>query len=221
MPLAATSIVISHWYKLIEGLQASPRELYASIERALENRKIPNAEESRVDWKEAGALSASREYLRMTHGKHVIDICGAPFGTGFFVSWWLAETKPSPIGPSLGALVSMFVLWLILKEVFGIFGGFFATLLAFIGAFFATGAIMSQSPEDDWVESLLVIPVVGPLWERFFCPATYYRIDTALMFQQAVHASVMEVIDGMTQAKGLRALSEADRKPILKDFFRQ
>jgi hypothetical protein len=41
------------------------------------------------------------------------------------------------------------------------------------------------------------------------------------MFQQAVHASVMEVIDGMTQAKGLRALSEADRKPILKDFFQR
>src|SRR5713226_7467213 len=108
----ATNFVISHWYKLIEGLQASPTELYRSVETMLQNRKIPNAESSRVDWKEAGTFSASREYLRMQRGKHVMDICGAPFGNGFFISWWLAEARPSAVLPTVGALgVIMFFMY--------------------------------------------------------------------------------------------------------------
>ena len=48
---------------------------------------------------------------------------------------------------------------------------------------------------------------------------TYFQIDTALMFRYLTHASVLEVVDALTEAKGLRALSELDRKPILKDLF--
>ncbi len=209
----ATNFVISHWYKLIEGLQASPTELYRSVETMLQNRKIPNAESSRVDWKEAGTFSASREYLRMQRGKHVMDICGAPFGNGFFISWWLAEARPSAVLPTVGALgVIMFLMY-----VFGFWYGLIALLAVFVGI----GAFISTAPEEEWVSYLLVVPVLGALWERFFTPATYYRIDTALMFQTAVHAEVLAVIDGMTKAKGIRALSEDERKPILRDFFQR
>ena len=37
-------------------------------------------------------LSASREYLRIKHGDLVFDVCAAPFGKDFFISWWLYET---------------------------------------------------------------------------------------------------------------------------------
>ena len=36
--------------------------------------------------------SAKREYLRMQRGKYAFDICAAPFGNGFFVSWWFTST---------------------------------------------------------------------------------------------------------------------------------
>jgi hypothetical protein len=36
------------------------------------------------------------------------------------------------------------------------------------------------------------------------------------MFQQAVHNAVLEVMDCMTANKGIRALSETERKPIMK-----
>jgi hypothetical protein len=52
-------------------------------------------------------------------------------------------------------------------------------------------------------------------------PTTYYKIDTTLMFQESVHRAVVEVIDQMTQAKGLRALSESERKPILRNIFKR
>ncbi|MGH8545616.1 MAG: hypothetical protein ACREX3_18735 [Gammaproteobacteria bacterium] len=213
MPLTSTSLIISHWYKLFENLQTSPSDIYQAVEEAIQTRKIPDSISSRVDWTEGGAFSARREYLRLTRGRHVIDICGAPFGTGFFVSWWLAETRPSPVGPSLGAMgVFLFMIYVL---------GIFYTIIALLLIFAAVGAFISVSPEEDWVSYALVVPVFGPLWERLFAPATYYRIDTALMFQNTVHASVLEVLDGITEAKGIRALSEADRKPILKDFFQR
>lgn len=40
-----------------------------------------------------------------------------------------------------------------------------------------------------------------------------------VMFQTAVHRGVCDVIDELTQAKGLRALSEAERKPILRAYY--
>jgi hypothetical protein len=62
------------------------------------------------------------------------------------------------------------------------------------------------------------MPIVGWLYERIFAPDTFYAIDNALMFQEAVHNAVLEVMDCMTEAKGMRALSESARKPIMKRF---
>ena len=66
---------------------------------------------------------------------------------------------------------------------------------------------------------LIRVPVIGPFYEEYLRPVTYYRIDTGLMFQSAVHGAVLEVIDGLTEAKGLRALSETERKPIMREVF--
>lgn len=165
MAHTSPELVISHWYNLMENFQASPKEFYASIEAAIQRRGIPDAKTSRVDWQEGGMFSAKREYLRIRRKSHIFDVCGAPFGTGFFVSWWLVEV------PS----------------------GLFALLAE--------------------------IPVIGLLFRPFITPATYYKIDTALMYQSAVHTAVLEVVDEMTKAKGIRALSELERKPILRDFY--
>lgn len=154
-------VVLSHWYQLIQNLQASPMEFYAAVERAVEARQIPDANRSRVDWREGGITSAKREYLRVTRRQYTFDICGAPFGTGFFVSSWLVEPE-------------------------GCLTGF---------------------------------PFLGPILDYSRRERTYYQVDTALMFQSAVHAAVLEVVDEMIKAKGLRALSELDRKPVLRDFL--
>src|SRR5467141_3180264 len=113
-----------------------------------------------------GVFSAKREYLTVSRMEHTFDICAAPFGNGFFVSWRLSEVT-------------------------------------------TVGTLM-----------LLKIPVLGPALLRVFRPVTYYRWDTALMFQSAVHAAVLEVLDQRTSAQGLRSLSEIERKPILRDLFK-
>lgn len=164
---AKQMMVFSHWNTMIEGLDASPKAFFEALEKAIEKRSVPNTKHSRVDYKEAGILSAKREYLRIRRKDHAFDICGAPFGNGFFVSWWLGEV-PSGIW----ALISM-------------------------------------------------IPFLGWIAERLFKPQTYYQVDTMMMFQSLIHAAALEVIDDMTKAKGLRALSEAERKPQMRDFFQR
>lgn len=150
---------------MIEGLDTSALDFFHSVEYAIVQRKIPNKTVSRVHWNEGGIFSAKREYLRVRRKDLAFDIGAAPFGNGFFVSYWLGET------PS--------IFWAIIF----------------------------------W------IPVIGPFLTRKFRTITYYKVDTANMFQSLVHSSVLEVVDSLVEAKGLRALSESDKKPTMKNVL--
>jgi len=160
------SLIISHWYHLIEGLQDSTQRFYTTLEQVIDARQMEKLDISRIDYREGSILSDKREYFRVRRKDHIFDICAAPFGNSFFVSWWLGES----LGP----------LWTL----------------------------------------ILKIPILGVLLLKLCRPETYYRFDTALMFQSSVHSAVMEVIDQTTNAKGIRSLTESERKPILSSLFK-
>jgi hypothetical protein len=63
------------------------------------------------------------------------------------------------------------------------------------------------------------MPWIGPWLSRIFRPMTYFRMDTATMFQECVNNAVQQVLDERTKAQGLRSLSDTERKPIMRDFF--
>ena len=156
--------VLAQWSTLVEGLQWSPKDFYVSVEQALQRRQLPDIFLSRINYAEGGPFSAKREYLRVTRKDHIFDICGAPFGTGFFFSSWLGERPHGCLG------------------------------------------------------ILFLIPLLN-IFLALFRRETYYKLDTAMMFQDSVHNAVLEVIDGLTTAKGIRALSELERKPVMRNFF--
>jgi len=158
--------VRSHWNHFFEGLSESSQSFFTAVEQAVEKQKLPDIKFSRVIFRQGGIFSDKREYLRVEHRDHIFDICAAPFGTGFFFSWWLSE--PAPHG-----------LW---------------------------GIILN-------------IPVVGMLAQRFIRPLTYYSMDTSAMVQSAISGAINEVLESITKAKGLRALSDAEKQPIMRDLF--
>lgn len=167
--MSSTTEVISHWNTLIENFQTSPQQFYKAVTDAINKRQIPNAKIDKISFNESHLLSAKREYLRIFCKKDFyFAVCGAPFGTGFFVSWWLLE-------PPDGCLVSLF------------------------------------SP----------FPVLSAIARTLVKPWTYYRIDTAMMFQTATHTAVLEVIDSITVAKGIKGLTETERKPVMREFFQK
>jgi hypothetical protein len=159
--------IFSHWSAFVEGFQGSTLDFYTRVEEAIRERQMTDYKTSRVDWREGGILSAKREYLRVRRKEFAFDICGAPFGNGFFFSSWLGE-----IPSGFWALVSL-------------------------------------------------VPVLGLFLRWAFRRETYYRIDTAEMFRSLVHDAVVAVVDSMTTQQGLRPLTELERKPIMREFFRR
>lgn len=155
--------VSGHWSQLIEGLQASSQDFYTRLEAAIQSRGLSDSRTSRIHWREGGALSAKREYLRVRRKKIVFDVCAAPYGNGFFVSWWSGDLRT-------------------------------------------------------FMDALRDMPLLGAFLIAMR-PMTYYKADTEIMFRTSVHLAVQEVVDGLTKAQGLRALSEAERRPVLKDLF--
>jgi hypothetical protein len=125
--------VYARWCKLFPGVSAQPSEFYDLLQKALEQRKIPKIEISRVYHREGGIFSAKREYLRMSSERLVFDVCAAPFGTGFFISYWFAELPLiNPLLILLG-FAAFGVLSVIFAHVFGFWLG--ASLLALGVAF--------------------------------------------------------------------------------------
>ena len=65
---------------------------------------------------------------------------------------------------------------------------------------------------------LLLVPVLNIL-VAVLLRETYYKVDTAMMFRESVQNAVFEVIDDLTTAKGVRPLSELERKPVMRNFL--
>lgn len=166
--MAKTSIPFSNWHTTIEGLDYSSQEFFSLLEEVISDKKMDDIKTSRIKMSEGGVLSANREYLRVTRKNLAFDICGAPYGNGFFVSWWLGD-MPS-----------------------------------------ALLALLYRIPIVSWFVLLL---------QRIFSPETYYKHDTRMMFQSLIHNAVTQTIDGITEQKGLKALTAEEKKPTMRDFF--
>jgi len=185
-------VLWSHWCKLIENLAFSPEEFYDRTTAGLVAREIPKLKEQRVRINEGGLLAV-----------------------GLYAAWlFMSSGQPSfgrssrfdRVGPSVNVWQIAYSLTVLIAMLTII-----ALLLRKVIAFAL----------KDVDGAILQIPLIGPLYERFIRQMTYYRVDIALMFQQAVHAAVTEVVDEITSAKGLPLLTADERKPIFNDLYRR
>jgi len=241
MPQTPLKEVEAHWDKLIENFQTTSVGFYASVEEALKQRKIPGLKTSRVEWNEGGILSPRREYLRVTGERNTVDMCAAPFGTGFFFSSWLVPTRASWVlfyvlafavitwfvsrallfvssmwqSPSMFVVFSLHLTWMYHWRWSFDLVALIAALVFLMWAVAIAARRGFLAPE----RAMMALLIIGSIYRRLFLPETYYRIDTMRMFQSAVHSAMMEVIDGLTTQKGVRGLSDDDRKPVFRKFM--
>ena len=117
---SSTELLADPWCQLLENVNASPSDVYAAVECAVQARKVPGLETTREFWHEGGAISAKREYLRFTRERLVFEICAAPFGTGFFLSF-RAAVVPLVIDP-LAVFVFLFIAGAVLCVLIGLLG---------------------------------------------------------------------------------------------------
>jgi hypothetical protein len=219
---------------LLAGLQLSPKAVYRRVEEIVEERQIPQARLSRVWRPEAGPLSSPREYLRIERLGYCFDVCAAPFGKEFFVSWRLIRPLPTWYGILGWHIGSIFIL----IAAFGLiqaFTGIGAALASHVslqamGSAFLLGILASISLPPialfltyhvairmgvAAVQTIHAILIFGPLYMRFFNPVTYYAEDTAKVFQQVSDEAVQRVVAELSENKGLRALPDLERQGIV------
>ena len=79
----------SNWNTLLDGFNFSTQEFYTLLREELKNQSINNLNINDVSLKEGSFFSRRRRYLRIKWKEYQYDMCAAPFGKGFFISWWL------------------------------------------------------------------------------------------------------------------------------------
>ena len=153
--LSRRSEVIGQWNHLFPNMQHDPEEFYTLVEEFLKEWEIPDCQTNRKIFHQGNLLSHQRLYLEVSRKGYIYHICAAPFGNGFFFSWWLRE-----VGPFLNR--------------------------------FNIKTVKSDS---------------------------YYKADTDATFRACVQQCVQSAVDGITEAKGIRGLTELERQPDLRSVF--
>ncbi|MEP6673659.1 MAG: hypothetical protein ABJA78_00830 [Ferruginibacter sp.] len=92
MPLPISQ-VLAQWAHAFPFFSLSSNEFYSTAEQIIKEHEFPKIKISRVNNKEGGLLSASREYLRIKHRELVYEVCAMPFGKDFCISSWFYETE--------------------------------------------------------------------------------------------------------------------------------
>lgn len=64
------------------------------------------------------------------------------------------------------------------------------------------------------------IPVIGKFIAEANQYEAYYKLDTDGMFRSSVHQAVLSAIDSLTEAKGIKGLTELERKPDLRSLIK-
>lgn len=83
-----------------------------------------------------------------------------------------------------------------------------------------------QAQQRDILSTLFLrlisyIPFFGSNMVKYFEKQTFYRCDTANMFQTQIHSSILDTIDSITKEKGVKGLTAEERKPITQDMFKR
>lgn len=87
------------------------------------------------------------------------------------------------------------------------------------GAPFADGFFVSARliSEGKFLDAVLFKD--GSVAKGLFKPDTYFSADTTLMYQSIVHDALMSVVDSLIEGSDLPPIPEADRRPVLADFY--
>ena len=217
----ASTEVIYYWSELIKNFSTSPKEVYDIIKQSIEVRKVPGLEIKQVFWHEGGALSAKREYLQLARERLHFEICAAPFGTGFFVSY-RSSVVPLAINP-LGLFIVLLILAFalaVLVNLFGLMWGGVILVFSLSALIFLMRTAIARGLADV-DRALMKIPLFAPLYEFFLRPITYYRIDSAIMYQKAVQGAVSEALEKIFGDQKVTLLPEAVSAPVMEEIYKR
>lgn len=212
--------VIEHWYSLVPSQHFSSKMFYEHIESAIIGQQVPALDSTRMDLSEGGALSAKREYLRFKRERLTFDICAAPVGVNYFFSYrFYVEPVVVRVWEILAVLCAFSFLFFGGMRFVGIFVGPFILITAcIVFAWLMRNAVGMGLRDLD--ATLLKLPVIGPIYERFFRRDSYYRQDVRIAYCSIVSGIVKQEVARITGESGVKLLREFTYSPILGALYR-
>jgi len=82
---------IGSWSHLFPDMQHDPNSFYDLVDKILHEKQVPEFYSRKITISEGSILSHNRLYLEVSRGDYIFHICAAPWGTGFFFSWWVRQ----------------------------------------------------------------------------------------------------------------------------------
>ena len=213
---------LDEWRVLFPNCSISPLEFYALLEAAVRVRQVPDIEISQKDYKEGNLLSDRRLYMRIARDRSLFDCCAIPFGTSYLFSYWLLYLPhPFKLFHFLGMFTAVGLLPILSVQTFGFSRGLLLLGVLCAALLFVVKAGAARSSRA-LQEFLLGLSIIGVVWELFFRLPTHFERDTTLAFHSIIHECYMEVLSGLSQPHGLRALTQDERrKPKMRDFYQK
>jgi len=209
---------ISYWCTLFDDCVYSPKEFYESVERNLLRRQVPDLLRDYILLHEGTLFSKRRMYYQMRRERIVAEICAAPFGSGFFISSRLFDRRRHAF--IFDYILALCILLATSVPIWRWFDSVAA--LVWFGVLFTTfWSLMRLATDIDfaWLDDKICeVPFLGPIYETWFHPNTYYRQDQHAMYREAVNRSVQEAVAELTAQKGLKPLSESQFRPVLPEL---
>jgi hypothetical protein len=213
--------IYSHWGSLTPEVHFSAEEFCAKLETAVRAKDWPGVEVFRVPYSEAGLLSHKREYLRIIRQRHLFDVCASTFGKDYFFT--LREGQiPAVVDvrAALMVLLSSLLLLSVLVHSLGTYGGLFATLFVLLfAAWFLFNILKMGMTKLD--TALMQLPALGPIYEAYFRPDTYFQQDTRMVFLQSVSELVKKQVEETTSAKGIKFIDCFEKQPVLDGIYKR
>jgi predicted house-cleaning noncanonical NTP pyrophosphatase (MazG superfamily) len=81
--------LLNNWNILIPCLSYSSKEFYDTLTAKLNEQEVKNLKVKVIEKNTGGILSGKRLYAEVSFDDYIYDVCGAPFGKSFFVSYWM------------------------------------------------------------------------------------------------------------------------------------
>lgn len=207
-----------HLRNIYPGIQFSAQLIYQGIIDEVDRLAIPEVRYGREILYESGPFSAYRAYLRIWREFSDYFVCAAPVGSGYFVSVRKIDRFPHVKWfHYLPVVMLLFLIFLLGAAWNGLLGGFVA--VALVVSFGWSLCRYAAHATRNWLsEHLPQIPIVAPLYMRWFRPDSFYRQDVHAAFLSLVDGAIKKVVEGLAPAPAHRPPSDALGGPIRKDL---
>jgi hypothetical protein len=207
-------IVFEQWIAPVLDFESNVSKFYEAVEDELKKWEVPELVTERIIYKDAGPLSAAREYLRVRRENLVFDICSAKFGK----SWWFSCR--SAVLPRNLRWWEVIVFALAVAWFAGAYWYMFGVQVGGIAMGMTLGMmLLMMFAASSWngLDNLLLhLPVLGALYESWFRFDSYYRSDAQRMYVSMVDFFVREKVKEFAAAEGIEDVQFNDVKDPLQ-----